>query len=429
MGETPIVIVFDGDGVNSLIKVLVWGLGKKCDIVLDTIDSEICEVIGFIDNDPDKAGGQYKNKKIYSFGEIPCDFDYVLVSVLMYKSILYQMEQAQFPMDKVIVFYDMSYVEEKKYWNFIDWKAWKIAILEEKIKRLENKFEAGFSNIEYEITDKIRKNKYRFPLLADDEELVDKITEEHCSFIRFGDGEFEIMQGKERLPYQRVELDLPQKLKSVIAASDNNILIGIANNYGDLDQYTEGTAYGIREYMTEETRMFHLSVLDPDRTYYNAYVFKTYMPYKDKMSTPDRVALIRRIWNDRDVVFIEGDKTRTGYGNDLFDNTRSIKRILCPTFNAYAKYHEILSCSRKVDKNCLILVVLGPAGKILSYDLARDGYQVVDIGQIDMDYEWYLSGTEFKVPNPDKYVSQLPPAVISDITDDTYQKQILFKIE
>lgn len=429
MGKTPIAIIFHGDGGNSLIKVLVWGLGKKCDTVLNTINSERCEVIGFIDNDPDKAGGQYKNKKIYSFGEVPGDFDYVLVSVLLYNSILYQMEQAQFPMDRVIVFYDMSYVEEKKYRDFIDWKAWKIAVLEEKIKRLENKFEAWASNIEYEIADKIRKNKYCFPLLADDEELVDKITNEHCSFIRFGDGEFEIMQGKERPPFQRVELDLPQRLKSVLATSDKNILIGIANNYGDLDQYTEETAYGIREYMTEETRMFHLSVLDPDRTYYNAYVFKTYMPYKDKMSTLDRVALIRRIWNDRDVVFIEGDKTRTGYKNDLFDNTRSIKRILCPTFNAYAKYDEILSCSRKVDKGCLILVALGPAGKILSYDLIRDGYQVVDIGQIDMDYEWYLSGTGFRVPNPNKYVSQLPPAVISDITDDTYQEQILFKIE
>lgn len=113
----------------------------------------------------------------------------------------------------------------------------------------------------------------------------------------------------------------------------------------------------------------------------------------------------------------------------MFDNARSIRRILCPTFNAYTKYDEILASSRKVDKNCLILIILGPAGKVLAYDLALEGYQVVDIGQIDMDYDWYRAGAGYKVPNPDKYVSQLPPSAVSEITDDVYRQQVLFWIE
>lgn len=415
--------------MNVLVKILVWGLGKRCNVVLDTLDLQACEVIGFIDNNPEKAGGLYRNKKIYSFEEIPDDFDFVIVSVLSYKPILYQLRQAHFPMDKAVIFYDMSYVGKKEYWEFIDWKAWKIAVLEEKIQELESIVRAGFSNIGYEIADKSRNHKYCFPVLADDEELVEKITKEHRSFIRFGDGEFAIMQGKERAPFQKVELELSHKLRDVISNSDQGILIGIADNYGDLNRYTEETAHGIREYMTEETRAFHLSVLDLNRTYYNAYIFKTYMPYKDKKGTEKRVSLIKKIWDGRDIVFIEGDRTRTGYGNDLFDNAKSIKRILCPTFNAYTKYDEILACSRKVDKNCLILVVLGPAGKVLAFDLVQEGYQVVDIGQIDMDYEWYLAGADFKVPNPDKYVSQLPPSAVNEIMDDTYWEQILFRIE
>ena len=181
--------------------------------------------------------------------------------------------------------------------------------------------------------------------------------------------------------------------------------------------------------MTESTRAFHLSVLDLDRIYYNAYIFKNYMPYRNKSKTEKRIALVRKIWEGRDIVFVEGDKTRTGYGNDLFDNAKSIKRILCPTFNAYAKYNEILAYSKRVDKDCLILMVLGPAGKVLAYDLVQEGYQVVDIGQIDMDYDWYLAGAGFKVPNPNKYVSQLPPSAVHEITDDMYRKQILFRVE
>lgn len=412
-----------------MIKVLVWGTGQRCDKALDTLDSRRCVVLGFVDNNPKKTGKQYKNKRIYSFEEIPTDFDYLLVAVFSYKSILYQLERSGFPMDKVIVFYDVSYIGKKRYWDFMDWKAWKITVLEEKIQRLEKYAESRFANVGYEVIDKNNKNKYQYPVIANDEELIERIMGEHKSFIRFGDGEFEIMRGNERTPFQKVEAELSARLRDIISVPDPDILIGIADNYGDLDGYTQETAQGIREYMTEATRAFHLSVLDLDRTYYNAYIFKTYMPYRNKSATEERIALVRKIWEDRDIVFVEGDKTRTGYGNTLFDNTSSIKRILCPTFNAYSKYDEILASCRSVNKDSLILMVLGPAGKVLAYDLAQEGYQVVDIGQIDMDYDWYLAGVGFKVPNPNKYVSQLPPSAVNEIMDDTYQGQILFRIE
>ncbi len=412
-----------------MIRILIWGLGKRCETVLETLKPERCEVVGFIDNNPEKVGKEYKNKKVCSFQELPLDYDYLLVAVLSYKSILYQLDQVQFDMEKAIVFYDTTYIEKKAYREFMDWKAWKIAVLEERLETLEKVVGIGFSNIGYEIVDKDRQGGYRYPILASDEELVDKITKERRSLIRFGDGEFEIMKGKERLPYQRVERELSERLREIISASNENILIGVADNYGNLDRYADETVQGIRAYMTEETRAFHLSVLDLDRVYYNAYVFKTFMPYRDKEKTAERVALIQRIWEGRDIVIIEGEKTRTGYHNDLFDNAKSIKRLLCPACNAYSKYDEILACSRKLNKDDLILVVLGPAGKVLAYDLVQDGYQVVDIGQVDMDYDWYLSGVDFKVPNPDKYVSQLPPASVREDVDDTYRNQIIARVE
>lgn len=411
------------------IRVLVWGVGKKCDTVLDAIKNDHCKIVGFIDNNPEKIGNTHKNVMIYSWNGMPDDYDYLIVAVLSYKAIVYQLEQAGFDMRKLIVFFDQSYLEKKKKYDFIDSQAWEIAILKEKIGVLEKIMCTRFANMGYEIVDRDRQKKYRYPYIANNEELVEKITDKHFSFIRFGDGEFEIMRGKERAPFQKVEEELSRRLREVILSEHPQILLGIADNYGDLQCYTEDTAQGIREYMTEEIRAFHLSVLDMSRTYYNAYVFKTYMPYRDKENTKERISLIRRVWNDRDIVFIEGDKTRTGYGNDLFDNAKSIKRVLCPTFNAYSKYDEILACGKKLDKNCLILIVLGPAGKILAYDLIQVGYQVVDIGQIDMDYEWYLSGAGFRVPNPNKYVSQLPPTAVNEINDTVYESQILFRVE
>ena len=189
--------------------------------------------------------------------------------------------------------------------------------------------------------------------------------------------------------------------------------------------FTDDTADGIRSYMKEDIRRFHMSVLDCDRVYYDAYMFKSYFPYKDREDTWKRVAMVKKIWDGRDVILIEGDKTRAGYGNDLFDNVRSLRRLLCPTKNAFDKYGEILKEASELKKDYLILVVLGAVSNLLVFDLMKRGFQAVDIGQIDMDYEWYLVGAKKRVPIPDRYVSQLPPAEIEDVTDEVYLKQII----
>ena len=258
--------------------------------------------------------------------------------------------------------------------------------------------------------------------------MLFRSVNERCSLVRYGDGEFEFMAGNERLVYQKYDSDIAKRLLEIISCREEKLLIGIANNYGALDMYTEDTANGIRFYMDEKTRRFHMSVLESDRIYYDAYMFKCYFPYKNREDTWKRVELIKRIWAERDIVIIEGDKTRTGYGNDLFDNAKSLHRILTPTINAYAKYGEILDAALRVDRNCLILVVLGPTANLLVYDLMKMGYQAVDIGQIDMDYEWYKMGAEKRIPIRDRYVSQLPPTEIEEINDIEYLKQIVERI-
>ena len=37
----------------------------------------------------------------------------------------------------------------------------------------------------------------------------------------------------------------------------------------------------------------------------------------------------------------------------------------------------------------LILLMLGPTAKVLGFQLSREGYQAIDIGHIDSEYEWY----------------------------------------
>lgn len=410
------------------MKVFFWGIGKRCEKALDSFIGDDSEIVGFIDNNPEYKGNMYQGKPIYAFSDVMAqDFDYIVITILKYNAIVYQIVQSGIGQDKVIRYFRQEDCN-KNYDAIFDRQKWKINLLEERVEQLEYLLNIRFNNLGYEVADKIAKDKYWFPTVLDGKDAIERIVGEKCSLVRFGDGEFGIISGKNHRCYQEYNEVLAKRLKQVLQSNDEKILIAIARNYGDLDIYIEETADGIRNYMTQEIRKLHSSLLEKDKIYYDAYLFRSYFPYRDKENTKKRVDMIKSIWKDRDVVIIEGDKTRTGYDNDLMDNVKSLHRILCPTQHAFGSYDAILEAAQQVDKDSLILVVLGPAAKPLVYDLAKLGYQAIDLGQIDMDYEWYRAGVGLKVPNPRKYVSQLPPAEVMEIEDENYANQVIARV-
>lgn len=410
------------------MKIYFWGTGKGCKKALPNYILGK-EISGYIDNNPEQWGKIFREKKIVSFQEASADADLIIVTVMQYDAVLYQIEKSGFDRDKVFCYFEAANSIEMVE-RYFDPKGWKIDILEKQLENLENIVKIRLSNIGYEIADNLEKGKYRFPILHSDEEAVERIVNEKCSLIRFADGEFELMAGKERAPFQKYDKGLADRLREAFQSRKDNLLIAVGNNYGNMEAYPDSRDQdAIREYMTEEVRAFHESLLDYNRVYYDTAIFKCYFSAKDREDATRRYALVKRIWQDRDIVLIEGEQTRTGQGNDLLDNARSIQRILCPTKHAYARYQEILEEAEKIPKDKLILCALGPAGKALAYDLVQGGRQVIDIGQIDMEYEWYRAGTRVKVPNPTKYVSQLPQALVEDIHDKEYDSQIIAVIK
>ena len=47
-------------------------------------------------------------------------------------------------------------------------------------------------------------------------------------------------------------------------------------------------------------------------------------------------------------------------------------------------------------KETLILSSIGNTAKVLAQDLVEAGYRVIDIGNLDMEYEWFLKRVEEK---------------------------------
>ena len=80
----------------------------------------------------------------------------------------------------------------------------------------------------------------------------------------------------------------------------------------------------------------------------------------------------------------------------------------------------------KQSKENLILLALGPTATILAYDLCRLGYQALDIGHIDIEYEWFLKKVDKKVPIENKYTFEAGNLIESDAFENKeYNKQIV----
>ena len=89
----------------------------------------------------------------------------------------------------------------------------------------------------------------------------------------------------------------------------------------------------------------------------------------------------------------------------------------------------ILNEAKKLDKNKLILLALGPTATVLAYDLSKLGYQAIDIGHIDIEYEWFLQGAKEKVAIENKYVGEAKGGRdIKSIDNKEYLQQIKVKI-
>ena len=178
------------------------------------------------------------------------------------------------------------------------------------------------------------------------------------------------------------------------------------------------------------TRIAVVKLLNKRKKYYSATISRFYIRYKEKKNILKYIKKIKEIWNQKDILIIEGEFSRLGIGNDLFNNCKSIKRIIYPSFDAFKVYDKIISFVFQHKQKRLIVIALGPTATILAYDLYKLGNQEIDIGHIDIEYEWYLRNVTSKIQIKNKYVNEINNRqfVYTKIQDDNYYNQILAKI-
>lgn len=402
------------------LKIVIWGFGERSKYVVDSLLFDKCELIACIDKSKKQA--QLIGGKDYQVCDIECiddlSFDYLIVTVIDIAEIKEYIHIHNINESKVIYFWH----EDISKYSFLSVYPKMYCLLENTTK----KYEAQIKNIPYEY------GTYTGPHIKPADELLELIIKEKKSLCRFGDGEFEIILGRDRAKFQKQSDFLSQKLLKAIQCEDSRIIIAIADNYGSLDKYTEDAAHAIRGYLTEDVRRQHMQLLDMNKIYYDAYVSRAYLMYRDKSHAEKIFRLYKEMFKDRNIIIVEGNYTRNGYNNDLFDGAKNIKRIICPDYNCFEVYDKIYNAIIETAKlEDLILITLGPTATVLAYDLACKGFQAIDLGQLDNEYEWYLRKSQMMEAIPGKTVSDLKTDSHLDkiAIDNEYNSQIFIKLE
>lgn len=419
---------------GGIMHIWFWGAGKYSERIMNVIiDKKM--ITGIIDKSK-AIHGTIKNGVLVYAPEtvVISQADIVIITAFyQYEEIyLEAVQHLKIEPDKILCFFDER-ANYKVWEDYIDRYKWEMIyqniMMSRRLEILEQEM-ACIKNLKYEILDMYNKSKISFPCIRSGEEVLYRMIAEHKSMCRFGDGEFEMIAGRKRPDFQLPDEQLGNRLREVLEREDARVLLCIADNYGSLEAYTENAANGIRMYMTEEIRQEHMELLDPNREYYDTYVSRPYIIYKDKKKAKTLFILWKKVWENRDVLIVEGCLTRNGYKNDLFANAKSVKRLLAPAENAWKCYREMLQyIVEKVAKETLVVISLGPTATVLAYDLAISGYQAIDIGHIDNEYEWYLLKAEERVNISYKCVYEVMNGrMVEDIHDADFDGQVIARI-
>lgn len=262
-------------------------------------------------------------------------------------------------------------------------------------------------------------------------ETIEKIVQGY-SISRYGDGEFDIAFRKKSINFQEYDLGLSNYLKEILNSSLPKHLVAIPRTLIEIKNLKDNEKYFWSRYYLKQKKKLKENISN-EKVYFDSMISRFYMPYiKFEENIRDIENLINYFSNKK-ILIIEGENTRFGLGNSLLKNASEIQRIILPDKNGFKKYKKILDfVLNNFTKDNIILIALGPTATVLAYEFCKNGYQALDIGHMDVEYEWYLLKAKRKIDLQYKSVNEVSGIKEKEILDknleNLYLKQIRKKI-
>lgn len=259
---------------------------------------------------------------------------------------------------------------------------------------MKEKIKSLLADIAYRLH-QIRGSKNEIKVLSIDETL-DELLHSGKSLVRFGDGEIIMIRGKS-LYFQPHTQELSRRLAEILRYEEDGFMVAIPDIFAGLYQYRPSGQHFWKDHLLF-FRSVYQEYCSPEKCYGNAYVSRCYYNYADKTKCAGWFLKFRQLWEGKKIVVVEGAGTHNGVGNDLLSNAAEVSRIICPAQNAGEKLPDIFEACLRLPDESLYLLSLGPAAKLLAEDLFHAGRRVLDIGNLDMEYEWFLKNAKRKEP-------------------------------
>lgn len=268
--------------------------------------------------------------------------------------------------------------------------------------------------------------------VLDKEKTLKILLDTHASIIRFGDGEMDLIRG-ENIPYQNYHPELADQMKELLLRGSNRrMLVGLSDVFEGLDRYTDFCQNFYRTVYFPKNKKILKEIEAQYNLYVSTFFSRPYIDWVDKSKSKEYFELLKKLWQDRDLLIVEGKYSRSGENNDLFTGAKSIERIICPSKNAWDHKTVIEDEIIKYADSKLILLMLGPTAKVVVGDLvAQIPNQMIDIGHIDSEYEWMKMGATTKVKIPHKHTAEFnfDDSQIKLEDDQDFDQQIISTIE
>lgn len=241
---------------------------------------------------------------------------------------------------------------------------------------------------------------YEYGINLPDREPIKILTQEETlsliercpkSFVRTGDGELSIIQGKSQ-PFQKYEWEIANTLEQLLKHKRDDIYVGINRNYyislGNVDMYSK--FYRRKAY---DLRNEYKKYLDLENVYIDA-TFTSYELEQERNKKFDEVyERWRNLFKDKKIIIVCGEGILNSYQYDVFELAKDKIIIDAPRINAWDKKDSIINQIKKHNaKEWTVVFILGMAGKAMIPQLTEGGYMCWDVGHLAKYYDTYMHG-------------------------------------
>ena len=212
-----------------------------------------------------------------------------------------------------------------------------------------------------------------------EEETIDYVLNTKSSICRFGDGEFRIMRGF-GISFQEHNQILQNKLISIINTKNEiNCLIAIPPIYKHTTNYDNKTTKYWNSIKNTKSIINANNLINPENIYGSSFIsriecLKTLNIYEYINNIKNLMLLGKNIFIINEKVKIKIDK-KMSLLNYNIENY-----IIIPENNAFEKYEYICESIRKYGINYTFVICAGPTATIISYEMSREGYFILDMG-------------------------------------------------